>query len=164
MYNNIPSRCVVRSSIELNKQANIRLEKNRWLRTIRLSFLFWICMCCYCITLSRTRSYGPVYNMSVWCLKWTLRWRVRVQPLVQCCPCITILCWWVTHWHLHYSYSFIHFVTYSFNPVFNWAYLAWAWKKKNNIFIEHSFIGSNRLSPGVLSHFSNSIYIHTYLH
>ncbi len=81
IYNNISSRCVVRSSIELNKQANIRLEKNRWHRTIRLSFLFWIYMCCYCIILSRTRSYKTVYNMSVWCLKWTLCWRVRASTI-----------------------------------------------------------------------------------
>jgi len=114
IYNNIPSRCVVRSSIELNKQANIRLEKNRWWRTIRVFILFWIYMCCYCIILSRTRSYRPVCNMSVWCLKWTLRWRVRAQPLVEYCPCVTILWWWVTHWHLHYSYSFIHSFSYSF--------------------------------------------------
>jgi len=121
-------------------------------------------MCCYCIILSRTRSYEPVYNMSVWCLKWTLRWRVRAQPLVEYCPCITILWWWVTHWHLHYSYSFIHsLVTHSFNPVFNWAYLAWACKR---ITFHRTYICSNRLSPGVLSHFSTGtyIYIYTYLH
>jgi CDP-diglyceride synthetase len=115
-------------------------------------------MCCCCIILSRTRSYGPVYSMSVWCLKWTLWWRVRAPPLVQYCPCATILQWWVTHWHLHYSYySFIHLVTHSFYPVFNWAYLTWPCKR---ITFSTTYMRSNRLSPGVSSHFSTGIHIY----
>lgn len=159
----ILARCLACSSILLNKQSKIRLEQNRWQRTIRLSVLFFllleIYMCCYCIILSSTRTYEPVYNMSVWCLKWTLWWRVRSSTISEILS--------LYFYSLLMSdtltlglFRFIHSFSYSFvqSFVFNWAYLTMS-MLKNNIFLHRC---SNRLSSGVSSHFSNGIYI--YLH
>lgn len=118
----ILARCLASSSVLLNKQSNIRLEQNRWSRTIRLSVLFFllleIYMCCYCIILSRTRAYEPVYNMSVWCLKWTLWWRVRSSTISEILSLYfysLLMSDTLTLALFIFIHSFIHLVTHSFN-------------------------------------------------
>ena len=72
-------------------------------------------MCFYCIIWSCTRSPSigicARISMSVWKeLKWTLRWQIRVRPLVRWCPCALVRV--SDEWHIDTctTHSLVHLV------------------------------------------------------